>query len=131
MHDETLPVVIDSKELEVNLKQLAAALKVSQATATTVTGYVMKITGQVLTSKETYEWIKELLKMKTPEMLTLDERLLCITLGVLKRKTPFVASASKVGRNDPCPCESGAKYKNCCLELAKAHDYERFYGGKG
>ena len=20
----------------------------------------------------------------------------------------------KVGRNDPCPCGSGKKYKNCC-----------------
>jgi len=26
---------------------------------------------------------------------------------------PFVASP-KVGRNDPCPCGSGKKYKNCC-----------------
>jgi len=23
---------------------------------------------------------------------------------------------SKVGRNDPCPCGSGAKFKNCCIE---------------
>ena len=22
--------------------------------------------------------------------------------------------AKKVGRNDPCPCGSGKKYKNCC-----------------
>ena len=22
--------------------------------------------------------------------------------------------ASKVGRNDPCPCSSGKKYKKCC-----------------
>jgi methionyl aminopeptidase len=29
----------------------------------------------------------------------------------LKRKTPTV----KVGRNDPCPCGSGIKYKKCCL----------------
>lgn len=24
-------------------------------------------------------------------------------------------SGSKIGRNDPCPCGSGKKYKNCCL----------------
>jgi preprotein translocase subunit SecA len=24
------------------------------------------------------------------------------------------AAASKVGRNDPCPCGSGRKYKKCC-----------------
>ena len=23
----------------------------------------------------------------------------------------------KVGRNDPCPCGSGKKYKQCCLKL--------------
>jgi len=29
------------------------------------------------------------------------------------RKTP-AASREKVGRNDPCPCGSGKKYKKCC-----------------
>lgn len=28
------------------------------------------------------------------------------------RKTPF----KHVGRNDPCPCGSGMKYKKCCLQ---------------
>ncbi len=28
---------------------------------------------------------------------------------------PFVRSGPKVGRNDPCPCGSGKKYKKCCL----------------
>ncbi|MDR0496371.1 MAG: SEC-C domain-containing protein [Treponema sp.] len=27
---------------------------------------------------------------------------------------PFVRSSPKVGRNDPCPCGSGKKYKKCC-----------------
>ncbi len=26
------------------------------------------------------------------------------------------AVSKKVGRNDPCPCGSGKKYKNCCME---------------
>ena len=25
-----------------------------------------------------------------------------------------IAGAAKVGRNDPCPCGSGKKYKKCC-----------------
>ncbi|MEE2778301.1 MAG: SEC-C metal-binding domain-containing protein [Acidobacteriota bacterium] len=25
-----------------------------------------------------------------------------------------MATATKVGRNDPCPCGSGKKYKACC-----------------
>ena len=28
---------------------------------------------------------------------------------------PLVREAPKVGRNDPCPCGSGKKYKKCCL----------------
>ncbi|MDB5867114.1 MAG: preprotein translocase, SecA subunit, partial [Betaproteobacteria bacterium] len=28
-------------------------------------------------------------------------------------KQPFVRGGEKVGRNDPCPCGSGKKYKHC------------------
>jgi uncharacterized protein len=28
---------------------------------------------------------------------------------------PYVRATPKVGRNDPCPCGSGKKYKRCCL----------------
>ncbi len=34
--------------------------------------------------------------------------------GTVKRR-PVMRTAKKVGRNDPCPCGSGKKYKNCCL----------------
>jgi preprotein translocase subunit SecA len=30
---------------------------------------------------------------------------------------PMVRDAPKVGRNDPCPCGSGKKYKQCCGAL--------------
>jgi uncharacterized protein len=29
--------------------------------------------------------------------------------------TPFRRSTPRVGRNDPCPCGSGRKFKHCCL----------------
>ena len=29
-------------------------------------------------------------------------------------KQPVVNKGPEVGRNDPCPCGSGKKYKNCC-----------------
>jgi len=42
-----------------------------------------------------------------------------VQLGVrdaaLLHTTPARASA-KVGRNDPCPCGSGKKYKKCCAD---------------
>ena len=33
------------------------------------------------------------------------------------RPKPIVSVTSKVGRNDPCPCGSGRKYKKCCMGL--------------
>ncbi len=32
-----------------------------------------------------------------------------------KRSTTFVREGKKVGRNDPCPCGSGRKFKQCCM----------------
>ena len=34
-----------------------------------------------------------------------------------KRDKPFVHKAEKTGRNDPCPCGSGKKFKQCCMRL--------------
>ncbi len=31
--------------------------------------------------------------------------------------SPYIRSEKKVGRNDPCPCGSGKKYKHCCGKL--------------
>lgn len=31
-------------------------------------------------------------------------------------EAPFVREGRKIGRNEPCPCGSGKKYKKCCLE---------------
>ena len=32
----------------------------------------------------------------------------------LPQSVPMVPRSAKVGRNDPCPCGSGRKYKKCC-----------------
>ena len=36
----------------------------------------------------------------------------------LRKPAPFVRQIGKVGRNDPCPCGSGKKYKHCHGKLA-------------
>ena len=33
-----------------------------------------------------------------------------------QKKSGTVIVGKKVGRNDPCPCGSGKKYKNCCMK---------------
>ena len=32
-----------------------------------------------------------------------------------------------IGRNDPCPCGSGKKYKKCCLAETKVVSTEEFH----
>ena len=35
---------------------------------------------------------------------------------VERKPTPFLHTQKQVGRNAPCPCGSGKKFKNCCLK---------------
>ncbi len=34
--------------------------------------------------------------------------------GEMTKRKPIVREDKKVGRNEPCPCGSGKKYKKCC-----------------
>jgi SEC-C motif domain protein len=40
------------------------------------------------------------------------------TRALREGPAPFKQGAPKPGRNDPCPCGSGKKYKQCCLMKA-------------
>lgn len=40
------------------------------------------------------------------------------TRQVRNGPAPFKTSGPKAGRNDPCPCGSGKKFKQCCLGKA-------------
>lgn len=35
----------------------------------------------------------------------------------ITRRFETVQRGSKVGRNDPCPCGSGKKFKKCCMQI--------------
>ncbi len=37
----------------------------------------------------------------------------------LDGEAPGAGGQRKVGRNEPCPCGSGKKYKKCCLRSGK------------
>lgn len=53
-----------------------------------------------------------------PKAVDLHARL-SISVGHVAQKAvrePSTIKAEKVGRNDPCPCGSGKKYKHCCLQ---------------
>jgi uncharacterized protein YchJ len=40
----------------------------------------------------------------------------CIDFVKKIRQESLVKAINKIGRNDPCPCGSGKKYKHCCLK---------------
>jgi preprotein translocase subunit SecA len=39
-------------------------------------------------------------------------------IAAARAPEPMLRSSQKVGRNDPCPCGSGKKYKHCHGRLA-------------
>lgn len=39
--------------------------------------------------------------------------------GYFRKTRPIVRDNKKVGRNDTCPCGSGKKYKDCCLNSGR------------
>lgn len=55
------------------------------------------------------EWLYTLEEWN--DLLTEDRRK---ELYLLQKKSKTVVKPPKIGRNDPCPCGSGKKYKQCC-----------------
>lgn len=55
------------------------------------------------------DWLYEL--PVWDELLTVERRK---ELYTQQKKSNTVVKEKKIGRNDPCPCGSGKKYKKCC-----------------
>lgn len=49
------------------------------------------------------------------EFVRQDDGAWIYTRALREGPAPFKETAPKPGRNDPCPCGSGKKYKQCCL----------------
>ncbi|HAO54005.1 MAG TPA: zinc chelation protein SecC [Gammaproteobacteria bacterium] len=57
-----------------------------------------------MTEKAAAEMIEELLENDS----------CCNDASCCPTQVPFKRKSEKIGRNDPCPCNSGRKYKKCC-----------------
>ena len=55
------------------------------------------------------DWLYEL--PQWDDLLTKEQRK---EIFLAQRKSGTVVRDKKIGRNDPCPCGSGKKYKKCC-----------------
>ena len=62
----------------------------------------------------TPEYIKDLKeRAKTDDTAKLQ--LTALVENMLMAKSPKIRAKPKIGRNQPCTCSSGKKYKKCCL----------------
>jgi len=91
-----------SLEAEINLEELDAD---SEIDSTIVWSELFK---NMLNAKA--DWLFNI--EAWDGIFTADERK---TLRKEYNKTRTVVKEVKIGRNDPCPCGSGKKYKKCCL----------------
>jgi hypothetical protein len=66
-----------------------------------------------------FERLRDTFWMTTDEQNALDEDVEYLerdgTSSNVQKPLPPRRELAKVGRNDPCPCGSGRKYKFCCL----------------
>lgn len=60
------------------------------------------------------DFLSVLFRIEDPEKVEKRRREHKITLGPIQPQSTYRKKGPKIGRNDPCPCGSGKKYKNCC-----------------
>lgn len=103
-------------------------LNADEDTATAMAGLIMLIgvaEDESCVEKEELEGIHETAPDLIPGWVEIlnAERLAAARIGQYARNMPNTRSmlnifssarSTKVGRNDPCPCGSGKKYKKCC-----------------
>ena len=140
MHDETLnkgeavleagPEELQSKYILDTVKALAKHYKITEDKATTALGYVLKWNDDYPHVKEVILKL-DLIAAKPMPIMTNEEKLAMIAIGHLVRKIKqFRSETKKIGRNEVCPCDSGKKFKNCCLTVAKLNEVERHKNGR-
>ena len=49
-----------------------------------------------------------------PNEILKDNEPCCNDTGCCPPKTPITRETPKIGRNDPCICGNGRKFKKCC-----------------
>lgn len=111
-------------EVNEHIKQVNEALaeKVNALGADTIMGAmqnvgddyqdkVEKLQDAVAETKEAEETAKGAITGETLEAMA--------KAGYFRKTRPIVRDNKKIGRNDPCPCGSRKKFKNCCMNTGR------------
>ncbi len=64
--------------------------------------------------KVLYEYNDSLYEMAETSYFSEEDGVLYYMEGIAHRQDGYRRPLPKVGRNEPCPCASGKKYKKCC-----------------
>ena len=56
--------------------------------------------------------IRYLFHVETPDKM--ERKRVATSISTDKKSNEPIVKGKKIGRNDPCPCGSGKKYKKCC-----------------
>jgi uncharacterized protein YecA (UPF0149 family) len=111
------------------IEKLAKHYKVQEPAAVEAYGQLMKIANdsEIITFNRCQAMLRSML-MKSVDKLSHEEARIGFCLGLLRvKQKPFLSDPKlHTGRNEQCPCGSGAKFKNCCLDAAKKHNIERY-----
>ena len=92
-------------------------------------GYAMQFSDAFNNVKDVITQL-EMVRLKPMKLMNNDEKQAMLAIGHLVRKIkPFKSETKNIGRNDPCPCDSGKKFKMCCLNVAKLNEVERHKNG--
>jgi SWIM/SEC-C metal-binding protein len=76
----------------------------------------MERAGEIMALCEEHGWkVVVGVEPDKPEDISDVERLLNPNQARRSKPRAMMTAEPKVGRNDPCPCGSGLKYKQCCL----------------
>ena len=114
------------------IEKLARHYNIQESVAVEVYGHITVLLNppKAPTFEDCISFIKEMLT-KPVTQLTYEEGRIGLGLGLLRvKQKPFLSDPTlKLRRNDLCPCGSGAKFKNCCLDSVRKHNFERYQQG--
>lgn len=82
--------------------------------------FIDMLKGMTVSLEQTFRFRELQLKCIGADIeLSINEGILALAAekGLLENIQPIV-NGQKIGRNEPCPCGSGKKYKKCCLVMS-------------
>ena len=104
-YNEQVGKMVDSQSAELASMQKQIA-QIDQGTASDEEGTIIFCARYESEGKAEDHWEQSFFRKEKGEWKFLDAK--GVHIGTYRREEP------KIGRNDPCPCGSGKKYKKCC-----------------